>query len=314
MTSSFVGIDVSKDSLDVFILPSSKSFSFPNREDAFQELLAALLPFSPERIVCEATGGLELPFVSFLFSHGLPAVIVNPRQVRDFAKGLGQLAKTDSIDACILARFAEVVRPAVKPFPDEEAQELTALVVRRRQLLEMMNAEKNRLRTAPRGLRMRMVDHIQWLAKELERIDKELGQRLRKSPVWREKEDLLKSIKGVGDVLTRTLLAELPELGRVSGKEIAAIVGVAPFARDSGQQRGRRAIWGGRATIRNVLYMATLTAVRFQEELREHYQQLLARGKAKKVALVACMRKLLVKLNAQMREHLRQAKSLPAVA
>jgi transposase len=308
MTSTtFVGIDVSKDALDVFIRPLGRAFSVPNADDAFPELVAALAPLAPSRVLLEATGGLELPAAGFLFAHGLPVVVVNPRQIRDFARATGQLAKTDALDAKLLAHFAEAVQPAVRPFPDEQSQELAALVIRRRQLLEMLTAEKNRLRTARRWVRAGVLEHIQWLARQLAEHDKELGRRLRESPVWREKEDLLKSTKGVGDVLTRTLLAEVPELGRVSGKEIAAIVGVAPFARDSGQRGGRRAIWGGRAPVRAVLYMATLAAVRFNEGLRAHYEQLLRRGKQKKVALVACMRKLLVRLNAQMREYLRQA-------
>lgn len=224
--------------------------------------------------------------------------VVNPRQVRDFARATGKLAKTDAIDARVLALFAERVRPEPRRLPDEAGQALGALVTRRRQLLEMLTAEKNRLGSAARVLRKSIQRHIDWLNQELAKVDEDLGDMLRQSPLWREKDDLLRSVPGVGRVLSITLLAELPELGQLSAKQISALVGVAPLNRDSGTLRGRRSIWGGRAPVRAVLYMAALVATRYNPVIRAFYQRLLALGKAKKVALVACMRKLLIILNA----------------
>lgn len=227
--------------------------------------------------------------------------VTNPRQVRDFAKATGQLAKTDVLDAQILARFAEAVRPALRPLPDEITLELRALIGRRRQITEMLTAEKNRLSRAPRRIQKRIEAHIRWLQSELERADEDLDQTIRQSPVWREQEDLLKSVPGIGPVVSRTVLAELPELGNLNRKQIAALVGVAPLNWDSGLLRGRRAVWGGRSHVRTALYMAALTASRRNPVIRDFYKRLRAAGKAPNVALVACMRKLLVILNAMIR-------------
>jgi transposase len=296
--TTFVGIDVSKDHLDVAVRPSEDRWQVKNDGEGIQDLIAKVRACAPALIVLEATGGYEMSAAAALAAAGLPVAVVNPRQVRDFAKSLGKLAKTDKIDAAVLARFADAVRPEVRPMADAESQELQAVLVRRRQLIDMLVAEKNRQHLAHALMRARLKEHIQWLEDELESLDKDLHQRLRNSPIWREKEDLLRSVKGVGAVLSTTLLAELPELGVLNRKQIAALVGVAPYNCDSGKMRGRRAIWGGRACIRNVLYMATLSATQCNPVIQAHYQHLLKAGKLKKVALVACMRKLLTILNA----------------
>lgn len=242
-----------------------------------------------------------MPLAGALAAAALPVVVINPRQVRDFARATGQLAKTDRLDAQILARFAEAIWPSVRPVPDEQMQALAALVARRRQLLEMLTAEKNRLRLTARALQKRVQAHITWLEHELARLNTDLTTHMQQSPVWREKEDVLRSVPGVGPVLTTTLLANLPELGMLSRKEVAALVGVAPFPRDSGTLKGRRAIWGGRAHVRAALYMAALVATRRNPVIRTFYQRLCAAGKAKKLALTACMRKLLTILNAMVK-------------
>jgi len=255
----------------------------------------------PTLIVLEATGGLEMPLAGALAAVRLPVVVVNPRQVRDFARATGQLAKTDRLDAEILAQFAEAVRPPIRPVPDEDTQALAAIVARRRQLIEMLTAEKNRLRLTARALRKRVQAHITWLETELDRLNTDLTTMMRQSPVWREKEDVLRSVPGVGPVLTTTLVANLPELGALTRKEVAALVGVAPFPRDSGTLKGRRTIWGGRAHVRAALYMAALVATRKNPVIRTFYQRLCQAGKAKKLALTACMRKLLTILNAMVK-------------
>jgi transposase len=244
---------------------------------------------------------MEIPLTSALATAGLPVVVVNPRQVRDFAKASGRLAKTDALDAQMLAQFAEVMRPQPRPLPDAEARALTALVARRRQLVEMLTAEKNRLLSASSPIRKRVRAHIAWLERELEHTNTELSEAIRHSPVWREKDDLLQSVPGVGPVLTSTLLASLPELGTLTHKQIAALVGVAPLNRDSGTLRGRRTVWGGRAQVRAVLYMGAIVAARFNPVIRVFYQRLQRAGKAKKVTLTACMRKLLTILNAMLK-------------
>jgi transposase len=256
-------------------------------------------------IVLEATGGVERLVARALSSAELPVVVVNPRQVRDFAKATGQLAKTDSIDAGVLARFGEAVRPALRPFPDEVTLELRALIARRRQITEMIVAERNRLSGASKSVRKRIAAHIRWLEAELVRADKDLDQSIRQSPIWRENEDLLRSVPSIGPVVSRTLLAELPELGRLNRKQIAALVGIAPLNRDSGTLRGRRAIWGGRASVRAALYMAALVASRRNAAIRAFYKRLRHAGKAPKVALVACMRKLLTILNSMIKHKTR---------
>jgi transposase len=231
----------------------------------------------------------------------VPVVVVNPRQVRDFAKATGKLAKTDALDAQTLAHFAEVIRPELRPLPDEQTQALAAILARRRQLVEMLTAEKNRLASARTSVRKSLRTHITWLERELSHTDRDLAHAIRESPVWREKEELLQSAPGVGPVVTSTLLANLPELGTLTGKQIAALIGVAPFNRDSGTLRGTRTVWGGRAQVRAVLYMGTLVATRFNPVIRAFYQRLCAAGKPKKVALTACMRKLLIILNAMLK-------------
>ena len=301
----FVGIDVSKARLDVAIGPSGQNESVTNDKAGIEALIKRLGEIQPALIVLEATGGVERQLTRALASAELPVVVVNPRQVRDFAKATGQLAKTDSIDAVVLARFGDAVRPALRPLPDEVTLELRALVARRRQITEMMVAERNRLSRASKGVRKRIDAHIRWLESELGRADKDLDQSIRQSPIWQENQDLLRSVPGIGPVISRTLLAELPELGELNRKQIAALVGIAPLNRDSGTLRGRRTIWGGRASVRAALYMAALVASRRNAVIRAFYKRLRDAGKAPKVALVACMRKLLTILNAMIKHKTR---------
>ena len=303
--SIFVGIDVSKAKLDVAIRPSDEIESVRNDGAGIESLVKRFIEIGPALIVVEATGGFEREVMRALASAELPIVAVNPRQVRDFAKATGQLAKTDHIDAGILARFAEAVRPSVRPLPDEVTLELRALVGRRRQITEMIVAETNRLSGASKAVRKRINAHIGWLKRELQRADHDLDQSLRQSPIWQANEDLLKSVPGIGPVVSRTLLAELPELGKLNRKQIAALVGIAPLNRDSGTFRGRRSIWGGRATVRATLYMAALVASRRNVIIRSFYKRLRDAGKAPKVALVACMRKLLTIINAMIKHKTR---------
>lgn len=296
----FVGMDVSQDMVDIAVQPGTV-FQVTNDELGIAEAVTRLQAVQPTLIVLEATGGLEVPLAGALAAAALPVVVVNPRQVRDFARATGQLAKTDRLDAQILARFAEAIRPPVRPVPDEQTQILAALVARRRQLIEMLTAEKNRLRLTARSIQKRVQAHVTWLEQELENINTDLTTTMRQSPVWREKEEVLRSVPGVGPVLTTTLMANLPELGTLTRKEVAALAGVAPFPRDSGTLKGRRAIWGGRAHVRAALYMAALVATRKNPVIRVFYQRLCQAGKAKKLALTACMRKLLTILNAMVK-------------
>ena len=297
----FVGIDVSKKHLDVAIRPTEEIFQVDNSEEGITQLVKRMQETSPDLIVMEATGGYETAAASALGVAGLPLAIVNPRQARDFAKSLGRLAKTDKIDASMLAHFGEATRPEPRKLPDEQTVLLQALLVRRRQLINMLVAEKNRYGMTHETQQMRVQEHIEWLETELKDLDEALHEQLQQSPIWQEKEKLLRSVPGVGPVTVMTLLAELPELGQINRKKIAALVGVAPFNCDSGRMHGKRAIWGGRAAVRNALYMATLSATRHNEIIRVHYHHLLDEGKPKKVALVACMRKLLTILNAIIR-------------
>src|SRR4249920_1610962 len=271
----FVGIDVSQARLDIAVRPGA-SFSVTHDESAIATLVEPLPTLSPTLIVLEATGGMEISLTSALATAQLPVVVVNPRQVRDFAKASGHLAKTDALDAQTLAQFAEVMRPTPRSLPDAEARALAAVLARRRQLVEMLTAEKNRLLTAPLATRKSLRTHIAWLERELGHIETDLAATIRRSPVWREKEELLRRVPGVGPVLTSTLLANLPELGTLTHKQIAALVGVAPLNRDSGTLRGRRTVWGGRAQIRATLYMAAVVAARFNPVIRAFYQRLRA--------------------------------------
>ncbi len=297
----FVGIDVSKAQLDVLLRPSAEYQTVSNNEEGIRILVAHLQEAAPTLIVLESTGGYETAAVAALAAAALPVVVVNPRQVRDFAKALGLLEKTDKIDAGMLALFAERIRPELRQIKSEEAQAFDALITRRRQLLEMRTAEKNRAGTARPAVRKQIQKHIRWLTRELDRIEEELDEQIKNSPLWRAKEDLLRSVPGVGPVLSRTLIADLPELGQLSRKEIAKLVGVAPLASDSGKRRGKRCVWGGRAPVRAVLYMAAVVAKRHNPIIRDFYERLLAKGKPKKVALTACMRKLLIILNSMVR-------------
>ena len=296
----FVGIDVSKAQLDVAVRPSGEPFSVTYDTNGITTVLAQLRPLHPTVIILEATGGLERPLLRALVDATLPVLVVNPRQVRDFAKATGQLAKTDALDAQVLARFAEVIRPPLRVIPDAQTQELAALLARRRQVLAMQGAEENRLDRAPARVRKRIEVHLRWLRAELARLDADLDEMIQQSPVWREREDLLQSVPGIGPMMSRTVLAELPELGLLNRKQIAALVGVAPFNRDSGRLRGHRAIGGGRAPVRRALYMAALVATRWNPVIRVLYQRVRTAGKAPKVALIAAMRKLLTMLNAMV--------------
>lgn len=297
----FVGIDVAKADLAVAVRPQTEAWLVPNDDKGIQDLVARLRTVAPTLLVLEATGGYERPLVAALAAAGFPLVVANPRQVRDFARATGQLAKTDSIDASILALFAERVRPEPRPLSDDATQALDALLTRRRQLLEMLVAERNRLTHARPAIRRDIAQHVRWLERRLHDVDTDLDQAIQTSPVWRAKENLLRSAPGVGPVLSRTLIGDLPELGTLNRKQIAALVGVAPLARDSGTLKGKRLVWGGRAPVRAVLYMAALVATRRNPIIRRFYQRLLATGKPKKLALTACMRKLLTILNAMMR-------------
>ncbi len=296
-----VGIDVAKAQLDVAVRPTNDRWVVPRDGAGIRELVARLQALTPALVVLEASGGLEVPLVAALAAAALPVVVVNPRQVRDFARATGQLAKTDALDAALLAHFAAAVRPPVRPLRDAETQALTALATRRHQVQTMLVAEQNRLDTATGAVRPHIEAHIAWLTQQLAALEQQLRQTLRQSPVWRAKDDLLRTVPGVGPQLALTLLAYLPELGTLDRRQIAALVGVAPFNRDSGTLRGKRTVWGGRARVRAVLYMGALVASRYNPAIRTFYQRLLAAGKPKKLALTACMRKLLVILNAMLK-------------
>jgi len=300
----YVGIDVAKDRLDVAQRPGTEAWWASNDEQGIADLVERLKALHPALVVLEATGGIELPLVGALAAARLPVVVVNPRQTREFARATGRLAKTDAIDAQVLARFAQAVQPALRPLPDAASQQLSSLLTRRRQVVEMLTAEKNRLRTAAPAVCDHIKEHILWLERSLSELDSELGQAIHSSDIWRAQNNLLQSAPGVGPVLSTTLLAELPELGSLNRKEIAALVGVAPLNRDSGILRGRRTVWGGRSQVRATLYMAALVATRFNPVIRAFYQRLEAAGKPKKVALTACMRKLLTILNAMVRHQI----------
>ena len=297
----FIGIDVSKQWLDVATLPERETRRFSNDGAGQEQLGAWLIQLAPELIVMEATGGFETRVATALAAESLALAVVNPRHVRDFARAFGILAKTDRIDASVLAAFAEKVHPPVRPLPDEDRRELIDLVDRRRQLVTMRAEEKTRLSQATASARQDIKEHIEWLDERLRRLDIDLTAKLRSSSLWKAKEEILISVPGVGRVTVFTLLARLPELGALNRRAIAALTGVAPFARDSGQHRGRRMIWGGRADVRSVLYMAAVTAARINPVIKSFYLRLKQAGKPAKVALTACMRKLLTILNTMLR-------------
>jgi transposase len=301
-TATYVGIDVAKAQLDIAVRPSAEQWVAANDEAGLTALVERLRPLQPTLVVLEATGGREVPVAAALASAGLAVAVVNPRQVRDFARAVGQLAKTDALDAQLLARFAEVVRPTPRPLPEAQAQELGALVTRRRQLVAMRTAERQRLATALPRVQAQIQRHLAWLEQEVADLDGQLRAALRQSPLWREQEDLLRSVPGIGPTTALTLLAEVPELGQLGRKALAALVGVAPFNCESGTLRGRRIVWGGRARVRAVLYMAALAATRHNPTIRAFYERLCAAGKPKKVALTACMHKLLLIANAIVRQ------------
>ena len=305
MTSGavYVGIDVSKATLDV-CTSDGEAWQVPNADRDMHALCTRLSKVQPELIVLEATGSYELRAAAALAAAGLPVAVVNPRQVRSYARSIGQLAKTDRIDARVLARFAEAVRPDVRPLPDGETRALEALITRRRQVIGMLGAEESRLKTAVAATRKRIKTHIGWLRRELADVDGDIDGAVRRSPLFRAKDDLLQSVSGVGNATSRTLLALLPELGALNEKQIASLVGVAPFNQDSGTLRGRRRVWGGRARVRTALYMAALVGSQHNTILKALYSRLLLVGTPKKVALVACMRKLIIILNAIMRDGL----------
>jgi transposase len=297
----FIGVDVSKETLDIAVRPEEERWQTVNADEAFHELIARLQALEPTLIVVEATGGLERGVVAAMAEADLPVAMINPRQSREFARATGRLAKTDEIDAADLAFFGEAIRPEVRSLPDAAVQKLSALNTRRQQLLDMLTAERNRLSTALPAARPSLLEHISWLEREMERVDAELQRHIDQNLSLRSKFTLLCSVKGVGPVTSLALLSQLPELGKLNRKEIAALVGVAPFNRDSGKWRGKRTTWGGRAQIRSKLYMAALSASRHNPVIRAFYERLREAGKPKKVALTACMRKLIVILNAMVK-------------
>lgn len=299
----WVGIDVCQKYLDVYIRPSSKLFQVTNDEVGIAKLVQTLVEIQPELIVLEATGGMEINAAIKLTESGLSVAVINPRQARDFAKATGQLAKTDAIDAKVLAHFADAIRPKVRQISDESSRQLEELVARRRQISDMITAEKNRRRGKTNSVQSSIDKHIEWLEEQLKEIESQISSAIAKSQNWKQKMDLLTSVPGIGEVVAVTLISSLPELGQISHKSISYLVGVAPLNKDSGKFRGKRKIWGGRAKIRCVLYMATLVAVRFNPAIKAFYERLLEKGKLKKVALTACMHKLLIFLNAMMKNN-----------
>jgi transposase len=302
-SKSFIGIDVSKQQLEVAAHESDYQFRCPNKASAFGELLTELIALRPALIVLEATGGLERPVANTLHAAGLPVVVVNPRQVRDFAKALGQLAKTDRLDARVLAHFAAAIKPPLRPIKTKDEQQLDTLNRRRGQLIEMLTDEKNRRGSAASdSVRDKIKEHIDWLEEGIAELDEQLKALLQSSAPWQAKDEILQSVPGIGPVTSFSMIADLPELGTLNRQQICKLVGVAPLNRDSGQQRGTRHIYGGRAHLRSVLYMAALTAVRHNPTIKDFYQRLRANHKPFKVAITACMRKLLSIINVMVRD------------
>jgi len=300
----FVGIDVSKTALDVCVQPSGQALHVAYDEAGIGRIVECLQEARPALIVMEATGGLEIRLASELASAGWPVAVINPRQARDFAKATGQLAKTDRVDALVLAAFAKAIRPQARPLKDADTRALNDMVSRRRQLIAMRVQETLRLGTAAsRPLQKSLNKHIAWLDKQIAEVDGDLSKRLRGSDVWRAKDDLLRAIPGVGAITSLTMLAKCPELGTLNRREIAALAGVAPLANDSGRHRGKRFIWGGRAEVRAVLYMATVSAIRCNDTIKTFAERLKKAGKPPKVVIVACMRKLLTIMNAMLKNN-----------
>ena len=314
MDSLFIGIDVSKARLDVFVRPTADSFSVANTQADVEALVARVLTLAPQWVVLEATGGYEAVAARVFATAGLPVAVVNPRQVRQFARATGKLAKTDPLDARLLAHFAEAIRPVPRALPDTKTEPLSQLLARRRQLVEMLVAERNRQRTATGLAREDGEATITFLETRLAKLDQQLTQEVETEPTWRGKAQVLRSVPGIGPVLTHTLLSELPELGTLTRKQVAALVGVAPFNRDRGQVQGRRHIHGGRGPLRAALYMATLSSLRCHDTMRGYYDQLIARGKPGLVALVACMRQLIVIVNAMVKAGTTGQRASPAEA
>lgn len=303
MDGIFVGLDVSKDAVDGHVQPTGECFVAGTDEAALATVVERVRAVAPTLVVLEATGGYEIPVAAALATAGLPVAVVNPRQIRDFARATGQLAKTDALDARVIARFAEAVQPPVRPLPSAQAQALSELLARRRQVVDMLGAELNRQRQARAAqLQHRIARHVAWLRRALAELDRDIAQLIRSSPVWRDKENVLTSMPGIGDVTAHALIADLPELGQLDRRRIAALVGIAPFNRDSGQWRGRRMIGGGRPAVRRALYMATIVAIQYNPAIAAGYQRLVRGGRPKKVALIAAMRKVLTTLNAMLRD------------
>jgi len=297
-TEIYIGIDVSKATLDIATWQPQQSWQVSNTTEGIEKLLQGLKKYSSSLVVIEATGGYERLVVAELVTANIPVSVINPKRARDFARSVGQLAKTDKIDARLLAHYAQAVRPRPRPLRTEDEERLSALMSRRRQVIEILTSEKNRLATAHKTTRNRVQEHIDWLLKELGDIDDEINQFIQSTPLWKQKDQLLRSVPGVGGITSQILLADLPELGTINRQCIAALVGVAPLNQDSGRKRGKRRVFGGRETVRNILYMAAMSAARFKPLIKTFYDRLIKAGKAKKVAIVACMRKLLILLNA----------------
>jgi transposase len=302
-TDIFVGIDVSKDKLDIAVLPQGLCFSESNDALGLGVLVPRLLELQPKVILIEATGGYENAAVAALGLARLPVKVINPRQARDFAKALGKLAKTDKIDAIVLAQFAQMVQPQPTPLPDATQQKLSNLVTRRHQLIDMLVMEKNRLHQACLEVQPQIQHHIDWLTEELNKLDRRLDDFIKKTPIWQEKVKLLQSVTGIGPVISRNIIAYLPELGTLDRKKIAALVGVAPFNHDSGKFKGKKMIRGGRSRVRCLLYMAAVVASRFNNVIRAFYEKLVQAGKPKKLALTACARKLLIIINTMVKNN-----------
>jgi len=297
----YIGIDVSKTRLDVAVYPTGESWQAYNGPESIAAVIQKIKALAPQRIVLEATGGLETLLTVCLAAEQLPVVVANPRKVRQFARALGRLAKTDRIDAHVLARFGHGTQPEVRALPDEQARQLATLLTRRRQLINMRTAEKNRLKIMPSTVQPSIKEHIRWLEQQLTELDDDLDVRIKASPIWSAKLRILQSFKGIGPVTAVTLVANLQELGQINRKEISALVGVAPLNNDSGRKHGKRCIWGGRAQVRAVLYMAALSAIRYNPAIRDFHKRLIKAGKAPKVAIVACMHKILIIVNAMIK-------------